>query len=435
MTAAPVFAQRTILWLIAVGGLSFVCAVVLIVFGEDLLPTSTIQANAYSESAVGHMAFVETLRALGIPVLVSRSDSNLKAGPDDTILVAEPPVEMKDDEYLGGLLETENVLFVLPKWWAFPEFANRHWAGAVERVGTGSVEALLRRFVPDGRIVQVDAPIAWPPNRFGAPATIDAPQLMTSERLVPIIADKRGMLLGYLPVARSTGGVRQLWILSDPDILSNRGLIRGSNAALSAALVDERRLRLGTVIVDEVIHGFRRDPSVWRALFEFPIIIITINALAAAAVLLWSATGRFGSPIPMEPPLKAGKTTLIGNAAGLLQFGGHTAEILGRYLAVTFADVARRVHAPAQLAGAALDQWLERIGKARHVRSAPAQLRREAELATAAGRADDRRPLHVARDLHRWKREMLHGSGDDSLGRRTGEATAAQGGDRAGRRH
>ena len=121
-----------------------------------------------------------------------------------------------------------------------------------------------------------------------------------------------------------------------------------------------------------------------------------------------------GSPVPLEPPLKAGRTTLIGNAAGLLQFGGHTTEILGRYLAATFADVAQRVHAPAQYAGAALDQWLERIGKARHVRSAPAELRREAELATAGARADDRRLLHVARDLYRWKREMLHGSGDDS---------------------
>jgi hypothetical protein len=34
MTAAPVFAQRTILWLIAVGGLSFVCTIALIVFGR-----------------------------------------------------------------------------------------------------------------------------------------------------------------------------------------------------------------------------------------------------------------------------------------------------------------------------------------------------------------------------------------------------------------
>ena len=428
--AAPAFAQRTIAWLIGVGGLSFLCAIVLIVFGEDFLPTSTVQANAYSQSAIGHMAFVETLRALGIPVLVSRSDSALKAGSNDLLIVAEPPAEQKEDEYLLGLLEADRVLLVLPKWVATADFTNRRWAGEVYRTRSANADDILRLVASRGSTRVVQREIDWTRNRFGREASLAQPQLMMSDRLTPLIDSNLGMLLGQ---AEDSYG--RLWVLSDPDLISNQGLKRGDNAVIAVGMVQALLPAGGSVIVDEVIHGFRHDPSLWRALFGFPIVIVTVNALAAVAVLLWSATGRFGSPIPVEPPLKAGKTTLIGNAAGLLQFGGHTAEILGRYLAVTFADVARRVHAPAQFAGGALDQWLERIGKARHVRSAPAQLRREAELATAAGRADDRRLLHVARDLYRWKREMLHGSGDDSLGRRTAEATAAQGGDRAGHRH
>jgi hypothetical protein len=428
--AAPVFAQRTIVWLIGVGGMSFLCAIVLIIFGEDFLPTSTVQANAYSQSAIGHMAFVETLRALGIPVLVSRNDSALKAGPNDLLIVAEPPAEQKEDEYLLGLLEADRVLLVLPKWVASADFGKRHWAREVYRTGSADADDILRLVASRGSTRVVQREIGWKRSRFGGEASLAQPQLMTADGLTPIIDSNLGVLLGE---AQDSYG--RLWVLSDPDLISNQGLKHGDNAAIAVGMVQALLPTGGSVIVDEVIHGFRRDPSVWRALFEFPIIIITVNALAAVAVLLWSATGRFGSPIPVEPPLKAGKTTLIGNAAGLLQFGGHTVEILGRYLAVTFADVASRVHAPAQVAGAALDQWLERIGKARHVRSAPAQLRREAELATAAGRADDRRLLHIARDLHRWKREMLHGSGDDSLGRRSAEATTAQGGDRSGRRH
>ena len=428
--AAPVFAQRTIVWLIGVGGLSFLCAIVLIVFGEDFLPTSTVQANAYSQSAIGHMAFVETLRALGIPVLVSRSDSALKAGPNDLLIVAEPPSEQKDDEYLLGLLEADRVLLVLPKWVATPDFGNRRWAHEVYRLRSEHADDILRIVASHGSTKIAQREIDWKSNRFGGEASLAQPQLMTADGLMPIIDSNLGVLLGE---AENSYG--RLWVLSDPDLISNQGLKRGDNANIAVGMVQGLLPPGGSVIVDEVIHGFRRDRSLWRALFEFPIIIITINALAAVAVLLWTATGRFGSPISVEPPLKAGKTTLIGNAAGLLQFGGHTAEILGRYLAVTLAGVASRVHAPAQLAGAALDQWLERIGKARHVQGAPAQLRREVELATAAGRADDRRLLHVARDLHRWKREMLHGSGDDSLGRRSAEATTAQGRDRAGRRH
>ena len=141
---APVFAQRTIVWLIAVGGLSFLCAVGLIAFGEDLLPTATVQANAYSQSAIGHMAFVETLRNLGIPVLVSRSDSASKAGPNDLLIVAEPPAEQKDDEYLLGLLKADRVLLVLPKWVASADFQNRHWARQVYRLPTENAYAILR---------------------------------------------------------------------------------------------------------------------------------------------------------------------------------------------------------------------------------------------------------------------------------------------------
>jgi hypothetical protein len=251
-----------------------------------------------------------------------------------------------------------------------------------------------------------------------------------SDGLTPIIDSSLGQLLGEVE-----GSYRRTWVLSDPDLISNRGLQKGDNAIIAVGIIQAMMPEGGTVIVDEVIHGFRRDPSVWRALFEFPIILITINAVAAAAILIWAATGRFGSPAPIDPPLKAGKATLIGNAAGLLQFGGHAAEILRRYLVVTFGDVARRVHAPAQLADGALDQWLDRIGKVRHVRAAAAELRRDAEHATVSGRVDDRRVLYVARDLYSWKQEMLHGSGDYTHGQRPPEAAGAQGRRRSGRGH
>ena len=429
MTAAPVFAQRTVVWLVAVGGLSFLCALVLIAFGEDLLPTRTVQANAYSESAIGHEAFVETLRALGIPVLVSRGDSALKVGPNDLLVVAEPPAEQKDDEYLRSLLEADRVLLVLPKWAAFPDFANRRWAGEVTRIPLVDVNDVLRTVAAGGFTRVAPSEIVWTRNRFGRDASLMQAQLMESDRLTPLIDSDLGMLLGQ---AEDSYG--RLWVLSDPDLISNLGLKRGDNAVIAVGMIQALLPRGGSIIIDEVIHGFRRDRSIWRALFEFPFIIITINALAAAGILIWASSGRFGSPVPVEPPLKAGKTTLIGNAAGLLRFGGHTAEILRRYLAVTFADVARRVHAPAQLADSALDQWLDRIGTARHTRAASATLRREAELASAPVRPDDNRLLQVARDLHRWKQEMLHGSGDDSFGQRPAQGTAAQGRGRTGRR-
>ena len=430
MSAAPVFAKRTLVWLLGVGGASFLLAIVLIAFGEDLLPTSTVEANAYSESAIGHKAFVETLQHLGIPVLVSRGDSTLKAGPSDLVIVAEPPAEMKDDAYLLELLSAERVLFILPKWRAARDPTSPSWAGQVARLSSTDVNEVLRIVAPGYTARPEPSSVDWKPGHFGRSATLTEPQLIVSEGLTPIIDGSLGQLLGE--VADSHG---QIWVLSDPDLLSNRGLQKGDNAVIAVGIIQALLPEGGTVIVDEVIHGFRRDPSVWRALFEFPIILITINALAAAAILMWAATGRFGSPAPVEPPLKAGKATLIGNAAGLLQFGGHAAEILARYLGLTFGDVARRVHAPAQLADGALDQWLDRIGKVRNVHDAAAALRRDAEQAMAPGRVDDRRVLHVARSLYSWKQEMLHGSGDDTLGQRRPEAAGPQGRRRSGRGH
>jgi hypothetical protein len=430
MSATPVFAQRTLVWLLGVGSASFLLAMALIAFGEDLLPTSTVEANAYSESAIGHKAFVETLEQLGIPVLVSRGDSMLKAGPSDLLIVAEPPAEMKDDAYLLELLSADRVLFVLPKWRAARDPTNPSWAGQVARLSSTHVNEVLSIVAPGYTVRPEPMSVDWKPGRFGRGATLTEPQLIVSERLTPIIDGSLGQLLGE--VADSHG---QTWVVSDPDLLSNRGLQKGDNAIIAVGIIQALLPEGGTVIVDEVIHGFRRDPSVWRALFEFPIILITINALAAAAILIWAATGRFGSPTPVEPPLKAGKETLIGNAAGLLQFGGHAGEILARYLTLTFGDVARRVHAPAQLADGALDQWLDRIGKVRNVQNAAAALRRHAEQAMVPGRVDNRRVLHVARSLYSWKQEMLHGSGDDTLGQRRPEAADPQGRRRSGRGH
>ena len=427
MSAPTVFAGRTIAWLVVVGGLSFAAALVLIVVGEDLFPSSTVEANAYSQSAIGYKAFVETLQQLGTRVLVSRSDSVPKTRSGDLLIVAEPPPSRADDSYLGELLDADRVLLVLPKWEAVPSLSDHRWAGVVFRLPTGEVADILRRAVPDGDVVTPGA-VTWGSNDFGAPATIDQPQLIKSKTLIPVVADEHGTLLGYMP--RSN-----LWVLSDPDLLSNVGLRRGSNAVLAVGIVDRLRQENGGVVIDEVIHGFRLDPNLWRTMFEYPFVFVTLNALAALLVLLWAAMGRFGAPLPVTPPLKAGKTTLIGNAAGLLTYGGHAGAVLRRYLAVTVGDVAQRVHAPARLGEAETADWLERVGKARNVRMTPAVLRHDAESAAAGGHPDGRRLLQAARNLYRWKQEMLHGPGDDSIGRRTSEAGAAQGGGRAGGGH
>src|SRR5262249_62025176 len=210
--------------------------------------------------------------------------------PRDLVIVAEPPTARADDGYLRQLLQADNVLLVLPKWMAAPAFANRRWAGEVERLPVHMVDELLQAAAPaNSEGLQGNG--TWKPGRFDAKPTLDDPQLMESRRLRPLINSDPGMLLGSL-----TGVSHHLWILSDPDLLSNHGLKRGDNAALAVGIVEAALPAGGTVIVDEGIHGFLLDPNLWRSPLEFPFVVLTLNPPGAMAPLVVAAHGRVGAP-------------------------------------------------------------------------------------------------------------------------------------------
>ncbi len=84
-----VFSPKTVIWLLSVGCLSFAGAAYFVIYGDAGRGT-TAEANGFSYSAVGHRAFVETLRGLDIPVLLSGRDSAARAGRSALLVVAEP---------------------------------------------------------------------------------------------------------------------------------------------------------------------------------------------------------------------------------------------------------------------------------------------------------------------------------------------------------
>ena len=97
---------------------------------------------------------------------------------------------------------------------------------------------------------------------------LEAPiQLMHGDRLQPLIGDADGMLLGEL-----TDRNRKIWVLSDPDVISNHGLARAGNAALAVAMIKRLRSGSGSVVFDETVHGFISEPaSPLLLLFRFPV--------------------------------------------------------------------------------------------------------------------------------------------------------------------
>ncbi len=403
MSQAQPYSAKTVYWLLAVGVLSFAGAAYFMVYSES--DVGAAKANAFSYSAIGHKAVVETLREVEIPVLVSRVGSAAKAGDSSLLVVAEPRLENWYEETLDAAPFAATILLVLPKWDGFKDEARPHWLRLAGMVPRKYVESVLRSVDRGGAVLRVAGPLDWTTGSLGAEPTIAYPQLLDSDALEPVIWSDQGILLGVLVHDGQT-----IWILSDPDILSNHGLGQGDNAVLTLRLFDMLRPAGGAVIFDEAVHGYWQPPNLWRALLELPFVVPVFLALATVLIVAWAATARFGSPLPARPPFISGKTTLIENTASLLRFGGFGSAILKRYADATLRDVADRLNAPRKLEGAALIAWVDRVGTRRGAQRKFKDLYDRASERGGHARRDGPRLARLARRLYQWKREVIDGS-------------------------
>jgi hypothetical protein len=203
---------------------------------------------------------------------------------------------------------------------------------------------------------------------------------------------------------------RRIWVLSDPDVISDHGLAHAPNAALAVAIIDHLRGGNGSVVFDETIHGFIAQPAnPLLLLLRFPFVVATVQGFIAVALLLWATLGRFGTPQPAPAPLSAGRQGLLENIAKLVDITGHREVLIKRYVLETLRDVGRQLHAPRALSTAALIGWLQRVGTARGVATDCGPVIQEAAM---LGESRTRNPaslVRLAREIHRWKGEILDG--------------------------
>jgi hypothetical protein len=403
ISEAP-FRRATLLCLVALCAASLLGAVLLAILGPaDKGPISAVRPSARGRGALGHRAFVELLRRLEIRVVVGRSS---RPEPGTAVVVAEPSLsrERGPDEglRLRQLLEAApRALLVLPKWTGTPDPGRRGHLASAELLPASVPAEVLAAAGISGEVVRVAESIAgaaWSGELHGVPDLRSA-QLLTSKDLQPVLSSKGRLLVGERSTRRGT-----LLVLADPDLLANHGLRRADNAAVAVALI-ERLRRGGAVRFDESFHGAAHDEGPWRALLRFPLVLALIQALLAAALLLWGGMRRFGAPLPPEPPLPAGKAALIDSMAELQRFGGHSAHALDRYLRSSLQEVAAALHAPGELRGGTLDVWLDRLGTRARLPTVEA-LRSEAGAAAGSPAA----LLESARRIHLWRTRMLHGS-------------------------
>ena len=316
------------------------------------------KASTYSRSAVGHSAFFELLRVRGY-----RVDVNRDGGPPggiwregDLMLLVAPNSGARDleriEQFAAAASTTRPLLVVLPKWNTRASRTEAGWIDQAHPLPRARTTSVLRAAAPaegNGRVVRIVAERNGGASRRwrnhlgdGVPA-IDAPQLIAGfgGELEPLVVAGDRVLLGQV-------GDGRVAVLSDPDLLANHGLHRGDNAALALAVIDRLLPTGGAVLFDETLHGFAIDYSLWRSLFQPPYLAATLLALAAAALIVWRASVRFGAPLAREsvPGWHGGAATLIENAGRLLAADSHAELIARRYAEATRAEARRRLRLP-----------------------------------------------------------------------------------------
>lgn len=395
------FRGRTAIVLALVVGVSLLAMLLWGVFGNELAPARSSGADSFSRSALGYRAFVSLLEELGVPTVVSRFNSVGRARTSALLVVAEPVIGVDETRrrMLRVMIQRARTLLVLPKWRGIESEEEPGFIEAAELIAPDRIQEVLGAIGADVDIVRIEdgRPLQWEYREIGAVPRIDRVQLLNGANVRPVVRCAEGTLLGYVDTNLGTKAL----VLSDPDLISNHGLLRPGNALATMGIIDLARGKREAVVIDETLHGFGKEPSLFRSLFEFPLGLATIQALFAAAALLWAAVGRFGAPHPVAPPHEAGKKALIGNIAALLAYGGHGAHALRRYLDGAVAEVRAALHVPSELKAADAEARLDRAHGSIRLRDLRELVKKES--------ADRRHILAIARRIHRWREETIGG--------------------------
>jgi hypothetical protein len=425
---SPVFSPRLLIGFVGLAAGTF--ALSLYFLSQERRGVDDIGSTTYSRSALGYAGLAELLPKLGIPFSKSENNSVQKA-KGGLLIIAEPLLWNKPGETIRILLGADKVLVVLPKWSGTRSLARRDWVDKVTLYSDTEPLSVLNRLLNKAELTRVAREEKWPKaeldralqlksnvvrvpkveswtkNDLGnAPVMGNPVQLIVSELVQPIVASPEGILIGEI-----RRGSRRLWVLSDPDVLSNHGLgPDGKRNAFFAVSLINRLRGTGPAVFDETIHGFVSQPAAtWRFIFEFPYVIVTLQGAVAVALLLWATMGRFGPPEPEAPPLAAGKRGLIDNVSRLIAFAGYQKMMLKRYVEATIRDATGQLHAPKGMQLRELAAWAGRLSERRGTSIQPEEVLARAEALIANRGTGLSSSAGVAKDIYRWKGELLNG--------------------------
>lgn len=390
-----VFRPLTVALMLAIGVLGFVGTLVLGAYAPDLRSGNNGGTHALSNAAVGFSGIVELARATGRHPAIIRDETQLGSV---NLLVATPDdgyVDVSKVLYAHG---SKPLLMVMPKWQTVPDPKHPGWVrflGLLDRSNPESILAPATKFAVHRRVggnAILPTAARMPRDiRFKAPHPV---QTITGKNMEVLIAGPDGKEAVLARIGR-----QPLYILADPDLLSNLGMKDPDQARSALRLLDWLGPDHPTAIeFDVTLNGLGHAESPLKLAFEPPFLAMTLALAAVLALLGLHAFGQFGAPRRRERAIAFGKAALVDNSAALVRKARRERRLGGRYVAV-IRD--RAVHAfgiSPRLKGSALDDYLDGLGgRARFT-----------DLAYAAEDADDNHELlAAARALHAWQQEKL----------------------------
>jgi len=387
------FRPATIMLVVAIGIIAFAAMLVLGAYAPELRSGRNGGTHALSNAATGFSGIVQLARATGRNPRIQRSELLLDT---EDLVVLTPESGMTEMGQVLARRSTKPTLVVLPKWNTVPDPSRAGWVraqGLKPAWDPGRTLApanllKVRRHRSGGTRLTTVPGHAPPELRFIAPRPL---QTASGPGLKPIVTDSAGRIV----LAQFEN--RPLYLLADPDLLSNRGMSDRGQAGAALAMLDFLNATgAKSIVFDVTLNGLGQARSPMRLMFDPPFLAATLAIAAALLLAGLQALSRFGPPRRPERAIAFGKAALIDNSAALVRQARREAGLGGRY-AEMIRDKAVTVFAvPARLKGGAVTDYLDKLD-GRPSFSA---------LASAAAEARSREELlAAAQALHRWQGE------------------------------
>lgn len=404
-SSVSTFSPHVAITLFLVGVFSFSAFITLSTFAPELMDGDDAQAHALSRSAIGYSGVVKLLKSTGTSVTVRRTEPSHNESRYLVILTPRSPLTFDDAERLGAW----RTLVVLPKWHATPSMKRKGWVNDGSLIFESMVEGTIEEHAPklDVKRTKVSSTVSAQFHSAEAKflssepdittGSIESLQTISAPNLTPVLTTTSGAIL--LGVIRGIDQ-RDIYILSDPDLLNNQGIADIKNAQAGLNILKSLRAEGDPIAFDVTLNGFLRSRSLMRLAFEPPLLALTLSFVLVSALIAWRAATRDGPARRAGRKLAFGKQILADNSAALVRLAGREHTMAQRYADMVRSTIAERLGLSRD-DDAAVSSELDRVSSQKQLSKGFTPL--AAKAATASNPAQ---ALASARELQSWKQEI-----------------------------